>query len=124
MATLSTEHSFCAPSRNQNKSVNSLFGWFKDSKMSTEAPTTSATEDLEMEEEEEDDTELRDLVTNVLDANGILGKFKVSGLIKRQIQMEMNFHSFQAQLRANVYLALDDSSEELKVKSYKTEIKT
>jgi hypothetical protein len=45
------------------------------------AAMSSVTEDNELdndEEEDDDDTELRDLVTGVLQANGVLGKIKVT----------------------------------------------
>ena len=66
--------------------------------------------------EAEDETELRDLVTATLQTSGVLGKIKVCVLatvkcVKDNLAVIRHNLYFQAQLRSNVYLAIEGDSE-------------
>jgi hypothetical protein len=63
-------------------------------------------------EEEDKDPELKDLVLQVLDANGVLGKLKVGLILSSALEDWIDSSvilNHKAQIRANVFKALDES---------------
>lgn len=72
-------------------------------------------------EEDEKELELKDLIVQTLEANGLLSKIKVRNLILTKliqvlVNFTNNFYSFiKAQLRASVFSALDENDKEANV---------
>ena len=60
----------------------------------------------------EEDTELRDLVAQTLEAKGVLGKIRVIHFFGAPIGLIEVRCTFQAQLRAQVFLALEEQEAE------------
>ena len=61
-------------------------------------------------EDDEKDLELKDLLIQTLETNGLLAKMKVSFIIILKLFL-FYMNSFKAQIRANVFLALDENEK-------------